>query len=158
MIQALLQNQPADRTPGVHHYIETAGYLKCQHCTIAILGRSNETIWNDFINSACADERYNGETIGHETHLLWQLGHRVSCKHTQGAPVKKSPNLRVYFPTQLNAQQGTPKGGVRPHRMRHLHHMLYSQELFPETSPTPAPAETAAAEEEVDEGMQVDYF
>ena len=94
MIQALLQKQPAERIPGAHTYVDTAGYLKCQHCGIAILKRSNETNWNDFINSSCTDEPYSGETIGHETHLLWQLGHRM------------------YFPTQLSAHQDTPDGAT----------------------------------------------
>lgn len=81
LIQELLQNQPTDRIEGKHQFIETAGYIKRQHCGNAILKKSNETIWHDFINSPCVDEAYSGEAIGHQTHLLWQLGNRVTCKH-----------------------------------------------------------------------------
>lgn len=44
LIQELLKGQPAERIEGQRYFIETAGYIKCQHCGTAILKRSNETM------------------------------------------------------------------------------------------------------------------
>ena len=131
LIQELLANQPQERQEGKYWFIETTGYIKCQHCGCATLKRSKEATWTDFINSPCIDEAYKGEAIGHSTHSLWQLGSKVTRKHCglavltdkdnrliitqalrkacKGAPVKKSTGLRTYFPTQLSTSTATPE-------------------------------------------------
>ena len=95
LIQELLQNQPPERTAGQHHVIETAGYIKCQHCGSAILKRSKEATWTEFINSPCIDEAYKGEAIGHAAHCLWQLGTKVTCKHCGLAVLTEKDNRLI---------------------------------------------------------------
>lgn len=79
----------------------------------------------------------------HATHLLWQLGAKVTCRHCgiavltdknnrlivthglrracKGAPVKKSPGLRTYFPTLLSA---SPAPNSAPSAIRQGHCFL----------------------------------
>ena len=80
VIKHLLHQQQEEKPPPQQHELEeTAGYLRCVRCGTNVHKRSNEQVFQAFVQGHCLDQPYNQEHAGHSSHALWQKGTKVTC-------------------------------------------------------------------------------
>ena len=80
VIKQLLQQQSEQAPPQQQHELEeTTGYLRCVRCGANVHKRSNEQLFQAFVQGQCLDQPYEAPHDGHRSHVLWQKGTRVNC-------------------------------------------------------------------------------
>ena len=77
--QILQQQQEVTPPPQQHELEETAGYLRCVRCGTNVHKRSNEQVFQAFVQGQCLDQPYTSAHAGHTSHGLWQKGSKVTC-------------------------------------------------------------------------------
>ena len=129
LIASLLEKQAQQQSDSAHTLEETKGYLKCTTCGQSIHKRTNEEAFNAYVQGPCVNQPFEHDHSGHATHLLWQRGDRIHCKHCgtqthtdaqgrpiatatlqkacKGAPIAASPPLSEFFKRQT-PQAKTP--------------------------------------------------
>lgn len=75
----LHQQQEVKPPPQQHELEETAGHLRCVRCGTNVHKRSNEQVFQAFVQGQCLDQPYNTDHAGHTSHALWQKGNKVTC-------------------------------------------------------------------------------
>ena len=82
VIKQLLQQQKDEVPPQQQHeFDETTGYLRCVKCGANVHKRSNEQLFQAFVQGQCLDQPYTATHEGHSSHVLWQKGQQ-SQLHT----------------------------------------------------------------------------
>ena len=80
VIKKLLQQQQEEAPPKhQHEFDETAGYLRCVKCGANVHKRSNEQLFQAFVQGQCLDQPYTATHEGHTSHALRQKGSKVTC-------------------------------------------------------------------------------
>ena len=75
----VIQQQEEKPPPQQHELEETAGYLRCVRCGTNVHKRSNEQVFQAFVQGQCHDQPYTADHAGHTSHALWQKGSKVTC-------------------------------------------------------------------------------
>ena len=80
VIKQILQQQHEQPPPQQQHiFEETTGYLRCVKCGANVHKRSNEQLFQAFVQGQCVDQPYTAPHEGHRSHALWQKGTKVTC-------------------------------------------------------------------------------
>ena len=80
VIKHLLHQQHEAKPPPQQHELEeTAGYLRCVRCGTNVHKRSNEQVFQAFVQGQCLDQPYTQDHAGHSSHALWQKGNKATC-------------------------------------------------------------------------------
>ena len=130
LIASLLEKQAQQQSDSAHTLEETKGYLRCTTCGQSIHKRTNED------QGPCVNQPFEQDHSGHATHLLWQRGDRIHCKHCgtqthtdaqgrpiatatlqkacKGAPIAASPPLSEFFKRQTPAATTPGKPDTKP--------------------------------------------
>ena len=133
VIASLLEKQAQQQPASAHTLEETKGYLRCTNCGQSIHKRTNEDAFTAYVQGPCVNKPFEHEHSGHSTHLLWQRGDKIHCKHCgtqthtdaqgrpiatatlqkscKGAPIAASPPLSEFFKRQTApaGQAGQPE-------------------------------------------------
>ena len=125
------------RPANQHTLEETKGYLRCTTCGQSIHKRTNEDAVQAYVQGPCINRLYDQAHTGHPSHLLWQKGDKLHCKHCgtqtntdaqhrpiitatltrscKGAPIAASPPITEIFKRQhAQAAQATPQPTPSP--------------------------------------------
>ena len=122
VVANLLEKQAQQQPGSAHTLEETKGYLRCTTCGQSIHKRTNEAAFTAYVQGPCINQLYDQVHSGHNSHLLWQKGDKIQCKHCgtqthtdaqgrpiitatlqkscKGAPIAASPPISEIFKRQ----------------------------------------------------------